>query len=335
MKAVGYQQCFSADNPHSLVDIELEKPVAKGRDLLVAVHGISVNPTDYKFRQKAPPARGQWRVLGFDATGVVEEVGSDVTLFKPGDKVWYAGDMTRQGSNAQYQLVDERLVGTMPQTLPFAEAAALPLTAITAWEILFDRLNIDRNDPSKSVLVIGAAGGVGSILVQLIKRLTQLTLVGTASRPETTNWLKELGVDYVLNHHNPLSSEYMRYKLPESDYVISLNGTEQHLPEIIKVIKPQGAFSLIDDAEVINLMPFKQKSLSVHWELMFTRPMFQTPDMQRQHEILNEVAAMVDRGEIRTTMAEHMGLINAANLRRAHQVLEKRRARGKIVLADF
>ncbi|MDO6634951.1 zinc-binding alcohol dehydrogenase family protein [Pseudoalteromonas carrageenovora] len=335
MKAIGYQKSLPIENELSLQDIELETPAAHGHDILVEVKAVSVNPVDFKIRQAMPAADGEYKVIGWDATGVVKSVGENVSLFKPGDKVWYAGDITRSGSNAQFQLVDERIVGHMPSSLSYGEATALPLTSITAWELLFDRLNVAKNDDSKSILVIGAAGGVGSIMVQLLKQRTKLNIIASASRPETISWLEDLGADTIVNHRNPLSEEFAAKNLSEVDYVVSLNNTEQHLPEIEKVVKPQGQFALIDDPETLNIVPFKNKSVSVHWELMFTRSLFKTDDMQEQHVILNNVATMIDQGLIKTTVGEHLGKINAANLRKAHQHLESQTAKGKVVLEGF
>ena len=335
MKAIGYQKSLPIENELSLQDIELETPTAHGHDILVEVKAVSVNPVDFKIRQAMPAAEGEYKVIGWDETGVVKSVGENVSLFKPGDKVWYAGDITRSGSNAQFQLVDERIVGHMPSSLSYGEAAALPLTSITAWELLFDRLNVAKNDDSKSILVIGAAGGVGSIMVQLLKQRTKLNIIASASRAETISWLEDLGADTIVNHRNPLSEEFAAKNLSEVDYVVSLNNTEQHLPEIEKVVKPQGQFALIDDPETLNIVPFKNKSVSVHWELMFTRSLFKTDDMQEQHVILNNVATMIDQGQIKTTVGEHLGKINAANLRKAHQHLESQTAKGKVVLEGF
>lgn len=335
MKAIGYQKSLPIENELSLQDIELETPTAHGHDILVEVKAVSVNPVDFKIRQAMPAAEGEYKVIGWDATGIVKSVGENVSLFKPGDKVWYAGDITRSGSNAQFQLVDERIVGHMPSSLSYGEAAALPLTSITAWELLFDRLNVAKNDDSKSILVIGAAGGVGSIMVQLLKQRTKLNIIASASRAETISWLEDLGADTIVNHRNPLSEEFAAKNLSEVDYVVSLNNTEQHLPEIEKVVKPQGQFALIDDPETLNIVPFKNKSVSVHWELMFTRSLFKTDDMQEQHVILNNVATMIDQGLIKTTVGEHLGKINAANLRKAHQHLESQIAKGKVVLEGF
>ncbi|CAG2532587.1 zinc-binding alcohol dehydrogenase family protein [Maribacter dokdonensis] len=335
MKAIGYKKNLPATDVNSLQDIEIDMPKATGKDILVEVKAISVNPVDYKIRANRPAPDGKWSVIGWDATGVVKEIGEDVSLFEVGDEVWYAGDLNRQGSNAEYQLVDERIVGKKPASLSFAEAAALPLTTLTAYEMLFHRLEVSKDDANKSILVIGAAGGVGSILVQLAKKLTKLNIIGTASREETTSWLKELGADTVINHRNKLSDEFEKYHLPAPEYVVSLNATEHHVDEIAKLIKPQGKFGFIDDPKSLNVMPFKGKAVSTHIELMFTRSMFQTDDMIEQHNILNEVSELIDNGTVRTTLGENFGTINAENLRKAHAFLETGKAKGKIVLEGF
>lgn len=337
MKAIAYQHNLPSDNPRALQDIELEMPTANGRDLLVGVNAISVNPIDFKIRQKVAPSDGQWKVLGWDAAGVVKAVGEEVTAFKPGDKVWYAGDLTRSGSNAEYQLVDERIVGRMPECLTFGEAAALPLTTITAWEMLFDRLRVPSasHDGRKSVLIIGAAGGVGSIMVQLLRALTEVTIIGTAARETSVNWLEGLGAHHVINHREALSAGMQAIGIPEADYVISLNNTKDHYEEIIKCLKPQGHFGLIDDPKQLDAMPLKLKSIALHWELMFTRSMFQTPDLIEQHHLLDQVATLIEAGKIRTTVAYRLGAINAANILKAHAMLENQQAHGKIVLEGF
>ncbi|MEM8908361.1 MAG: zinc-binding alcohol dehydrogenase family protein [Bacteroidota bacterium] len=335
MKAIGYQDNLPITDPNALQDIELAMPKATGSDLLVEVKAISVNPVDYKIRQSRKPANEQWAVIGWDAAGIVKAVGEDVRLFNVGDEVWYAGDLNRAGSNAEFQLVDERIVGRKPQSLAFDAAAALPLTALTAWELLFDRMDVVKDNPNKSILVIGAAGGVGSILVQLVKQLTQLRVIGTASRSETTSWLQSLGVDQVINHRNKLSEEFQQQNISEPDYIVSLNATEQHFAEIVKVIKPQGKFGFIDDPASLNVMPLKLKAVSTHIELMYTRSIFQTEDMIEQHHILNEVAQLIDDQVIQTTVGQHFGKINAENLRKAHALLESHQAKGKIVLSGF
>lgn len=338
MKAIGYQQPHSIDAAASLQDITLQSPVAQGRDLLVEVRAISVNPVDAKLRSSAAPASGEdYKVLGYDASGIVRAVGPDVTLFKEGDRVYYAGAITRPGTNSELHLVDERIVGHMPASLDFAQAAALPLTSITAWELLFDRLGVlpGKKPNPKSLLVIGAAGGVGSILVQLARRLTALTVIGTASRPETQAWVKELGAHHVIDHNQPLTAELARIGIAQVDIIISLNGTSKHLPQILEALAPQGQFGLIDDPATLDVMPFKRKAISVHWEMMFARSLFSTADMIAQHHLLNEVAQLVDAGLIRTTLAENLGSINADNLKRAHALVESGTARGKVVLEGW
>ncbi|MEE9103315.1 MULTISPECIES: zinc-binding alcohol dehydrogenase family protein [Pseudomonas] len=337
MKAIGYTQSLPSSDPNALIDIQLPEPTPGPRDLLVEVRAISVNPVDTKVRLRAQPAEGQYKVLGWDASGVVRAVGSEVSLFKPGDKVWYAGDLTRPGSNAELQLVDERIVGHMPQSLDFAHAAALPLTTITAWELLFDRLQVAEGSASKgqSLLIVGAAGGVGSILTQLARQLTGMTVIGTASRPETQEWVRNLGAHHVIDHRKPLSEELKRIGIGEVTHVASLNQTEQHLAEIVASLRPQGRLALIDDPENLDVRLLKQKSLSLHWEFMYTRSMFQTDDMIEQHKLLQRVAGLIDSGVLKTTLGEHFGRIDAANLRRAHALLESNTAKGKIVLEGF
>lgn len=338
MKAVGYQKPQPISNAESLLDITLPEPVATGHDLLVEVEAISVNPVDTKVRNSGAPAEGQpYKVLGWDASGIVKAVGPDVTLFQPGDRVWYAGSIARPGTNAELHLVDERIVGHAPKSLDFAQAAALPLTAITAWEMLFDRLGIapGKKPEGKTLLIIGASGGVGSIMTQLASRLTSLTVIGTASRPETQAWVKELGAHYVIDHSKPLAQELKAIGFPAVDYIVSLTQTDEHLAQIIEAIAPQGKFGLIDDPKALDVMPFKRKSVSIHWELMFTRSLFGTADMVGQHHLLNEVAALVDAGLVRTTLAERFGSINADNLKKAHALLESGKARGKVVLEGW
>ena len=337
MKAVGYKKSSEKVSGTSLVDIELDIPVPDGHDLLLEVKAIAVNPVDTKIRAARDPEGDEYKVLGWDAVGIVKEVGPDVSMFKAGDRVYYAGDLTRPGTNMEFHLVDERITGHAPLSLSDAEAAALPLTTITAWELLFDRLEIKttKQASQEKLLVIGAAGGVGSILVQLARRLTNVTVIGTASREETKNWLYELGAHEVINHYKPLSEELEDINIHEVDYVISLTNTEQHLPEIVKSIKPQGKFALIDDPNSLDVKALKQKSLSLHWEFMFARSLFQTDDMIGQHQLLNEVSRLVDDGIVKTTVGQNLGRICAENLIEAHQILESQTARGKLVLEGF
>ncbi|BAP41787.1 zinc-binding dehydrogenase family oxidoreductase [Pseudomonas sp. StFLB209] len=336
MKAIAYYQSLPITDSQALQDIELPAPVAGPRDLLVEVKAISVNPVDTKIRRNVQPQDGAAKVLGWDVVGVVKAVGSDVTLFQPGDKVFYAGDLTRSGGNAELHVVDERIVGHAPSSLSFAHAAALPLTAITAWELLFERLQIaEGQGEGQSLLIVGAAGGVGSILVQLARQLTSLKVIGTASRPETAAWVRELGAHEVIDHSQPLSEELRRIGIEHVTYVASLTNTEQHLDQLVEALKPQGKLALIDDPDNLDIKKLKRKSLSLHWEFMYTRSMFQTDDMLEQHKLLERVAQLIDLGTLKTTFGEHFGAINAENLRRAQALLESGKAKGKIVLEGF
>ncbi|NII52746.1 zinc-binding alcohol dehydrogenase family protein [Luteibacter sp. SG786] len=335
MKAIVYtQHGLPIQDPRSLVEMDLPKPVATGRDLLVAVKAVSVNPVDTKVRNGMTTAEP--RVLGFDAVGTVAAVGPEVTLFKEGDEVYYAGSLIRPGSNAQFQLVDERIVGHKPRTLDNAHAAALPLTSLTAWEMLFDRLKIaEGGNGGETLLVIGAGGGVGSILVQLVRQLTKLTVVGTASRKETADWVRELGAHEVIDHGKPLGPQLEALGIGQVDHVIGLTHSDDYFDQIVELVKPQGRFGLIDDPKSLDVTKLKRKSISLHWESMFTRSTYQTPDMVEQHRILDRVAALIDDGTLRTTLGEHFGSITAENLRKAHELIESHKARGKIVLEGF
>lgn len=332
MKAVGYQKSVSGDI--ALTDLDIPCPIARGHDLLVEIKAVSVNPVDTKVR-KASPADGEIKVLGWDAAGVVKAVGEHVTLFSPGDKVWYAGALQRPGTHAQFHLVDERIVGRMPATLTFAEAAAMPLTVITAWEILFDRLEVQRAPQAASLLVIGASGGVGSVLVQLAQQRTHLKVLATASRLETVDWLQGFGVDDIVNHRRSIAEQLCAAGYPAVEYIVSLNHTEQHFAAMVELIAPQGKIALIDDPESIDIRQLKRKSVSLHWEYMFTRAMFGTRDLIMQHQILNQVAEMVDAGQIRTTLRQHLGTINAEHVGHAHRLIEQGTTIGKIVLEGF
>lgn len=339
MKAVAYLQSLPIDHIDALLDADLPEPEPTGHDLRVRVAAVSVNPVDTKIRRGVKPAAGQPKVLGWDAVGVVDAVGDAVTLFKPGERVWYAGDITRAGSNAEFQCVDERIVGRAPATLSDAEAAALPLTAITAWELLFDRFGVTP-ETRGTLLVVGGAGGVGSVLIQLARQLTGLAVVATASRPATQDWVRQLGAHQVIDHRQPLAAQVQRLvdagQIEPVTHVASLTQTDQHWDQLIELLAPQGKIGLIDDpASPLDVMQLKRKSLSLHWELMFTRSLFHTADMQRQHELLNRVADLVDAGRVRSTLAQHFGTINAANLRRAHAQIESGTTLGKIVLEGF
>ncbi|CAD6545748.1 Zinc-type alcohol dehydrogenase-like protein [Paraburkholderia kirstenboschensis] len=335
MKAIVYKQHgLPAENPRSLYDTDLDKPAPGPRDLLVKIRAVAVNPVDTKVRQGSPTDHP--RVLGWDAVGTVEAIGADVTLFKPGDAVYYAGSIARPGSYAEYGLVDERIAGRKPAKLTDAEAAALPLTSLTAWELLFDRLGaVEGAGAGDALLVIGAAGGVGSMLVQLASSLTKLRVVGTASRAETQSWVRELGAHDVIDHSRPLLEGLRAIGLDNVRLIASLTQTDGHYPQIVEAIAPQGRLGVIDDPEMLDAVPLKRKAVSLHWELMFTRSLFETPDMIRQHEILNRVSALIDDGVLRTTIGEHLGTINAENLRRAHALIESGQTRGKLVLEGF
>ncbi|MBB1517633.1 zinc-binding alcohol dehydrogenase family protein [Aquipseudomonas guryensis] len=337
MKAIAYYQSLPIDHPEALQDVQLAEPQPGDHDLLVEVKAISVNPVDTKIRRNVQPEAGQAKVLGWDVAGVVKAVGAQVKQFRPGDRVFYAGAIDRPGANSELHVVDERIVGRMPGSLDFAHAAALPLTAITAWELLFERLQIKegQGNQQQSLLIVGAAGGVGSILVQLARQLTGLTVIGTASRAETRDWVQSLGAHHVIDHSLPLSEELQRIGIGQVSHVASLTHTDQHYGQIIEALAPQGRLALIDDPAQLDVVQLKRKSLSLHWEFMYTRSLFQTADMIEQHRLLNRVSQLIDDGVLKTTLGEHFGSINAANLRRAHALLESGTARGKIVLEGF
>jgi zinc-binding alcohol dehydrogenase family protein len=334
MKAIGYNQAGLITAPDALIEFEAETPELGPRDLLVEVRGISVNPVDVKVRAIIGPDKGT-KVIGYDAAGVVREVGSDVSKFKVGDEVYYAGDFTRPGTNAKLHAVDERIVGKKPKSLGFAEAAGFPLTSITAWEILFDAFALKEGEgKGESLLIIGAAGGVGSILIQLAKKLTGLTVIATASRPDTIAWVKKMGADHVINHREPLVDQVKALGL-ESRYVASLNGTEGHFPAIVELIKPRGHITLIDDPQSLDINSIKPKALSFSWEFMFARSMFQTDDIEKQHELLNRVSELIDDGTLISTVTNLLGEISVETLKQAHVQQESGRVIGKNVLDGF
>lgn len=344
MKAVGYIQSLPPSDPQSLFDFELPAPTPGARDLLVSVRAVSVNPIDTKVRMRQQGTAEQPRILGFDCAGVVQSVGSEVTLFHPGDEVFYAGSILRPGTNAEFHLVDERLAGPKPRTLSFAEAAALPLTSVTAWELIFDRIRIPRIDENLvagkkqqagTLLVIGASGGVGSILVQLARRLSTVTVVASASRPESRQWVLDNGAHHAVDHSQKLSEEVRKLGIQYVEYIASLTHTGDYFDEIVELIAPQGAFGLIDDPTPIDIRKFKPKSASLNWESMFTRSSFQTADMIEQHRILSHISTLVDKGTIRTTLGKVAGPIDAQNLRAAHAAIESNKSIGKIVLEGF
>ncbi len=336
MKAVGYTHCHPVDQWDALLDLDLrDPPMPRGHDLLVEVRAVSVNPVDTKLRRLEDPV-GEPRVLGFDAAGVVRAIGPDCTLFGPGDLVYYAGDLKRPGSNAELQLVDERIVGLKPRSLSFAEAAALPLTTMTAWEGLFDRLRIPRGGGAgDALLMISGAGGVGSMVVQLARRLTALRVIATASRPESREWCLSLGAHDVVDHAGDIPAQLRSLGLDGVRYIFSAASTPRNWKVMVEAVVPQGQVLLIEGPEVIDARDMSRKSVSIHWELMFTRPLFGTPDMIEQHHLLNQVARMVDAKQIRTTMTRRLAPINAETLREAHALVESGRMVGKVVLEGF
>ncbi|WP_237690865.1 zinc-binding alcohol dehydrogenase family protein [Paenibacillus caui] len=335
MKAVGLYKYLPIDHPESLVDEQIDKPKAEGRDLVVEVKAVSVNPVDTKVRSPKERTEPQLRILGWDAAGVVVEAGENCSLFQPGDEVFYAGSITRQGSNSEFQLVDERIVGRKPKSLDFAQAAALPLTSITAWVGLFDRLKISHDqaqNKGKSILIIGAAGGVGSIAVQLAA-LAGLTVIGTASRPESIAWAKEHGAEYTINHHEPFTPQLEQLGFHGVDYIFCLNNTTLHWAEMAEAIKPQGAIcSIVEAEEPVAIDMLKAKSATFVWELMFTRAKYETEDMEEQHKLLDQISAYVDNSVIKTTLTKVLSPLNAATLREAHALVETGSMIGKVVV---
>lgn len=342
MQAIGYSQSLAITEADALKNIELTQPIASGHDLLIKVKAIAVNPVDYKIRQNVAPAAGEHKVIGWDAVGEVVASGELASQFQVGEQVYYAGDLNRQGSNAEYQLVDERIVGRKPKSLSDAEAAALPLTSITAWELLFEHLAIQQQSPTSTecsnevILVIGAAGGVGSILLQLAKTITGATVIATASRPTSQAWVKKLGADHVVDHSQPLTPQIEALNIGPVTHVASLNSTASYFESYIELLAPFGKIAMIDDpADPLNVMQLKLKSLSLHIEFMFARSMFNAADIAEQGKLLNRVAELVEQGHIQTTVGNHLGTINADNLREAHAQLESGQSIGKIVLEGF
>jgi zinc-binding alcohol dehydrogenase family protein len=334
MKAVGYNQAGLITAPDALVEFEAATPELRPHDLLVEVMGIAVNPVDVKVRTNMAPEKGT-KIIGYDAAGVVRDVGSDVSKFNVGDEVFYAGDITRPGTNAEFHAVDERIVGKKPKSLGFAAAAGFPLTSITAWEILFDSFALtEGKGTGESLLVIGGAGGVGSILIQLAKKLTGLTVIATASRSETREWVKKMGADHVINHRESLVLQVKALE-HEPRYVASLTGTTGHFPAIIELIKPRGHVALIDDPEILDIKPAKPKALTFSWEYMFARPMYQMDDIEKQHELLNRVSELIDDGTLSSTVTNNLGRISAKTLTAAHIQQESGRSIGKTVLEGF
>lgn len=338
MKAIALTRYLPIDDPQSLIDIELPQPTAGEHDLLVRVEAVSVNPVDTKVRSPKPPVEVQPKVLGYDAAGTVEALGAAVTGFQRGDRVYYAGDITRPGSNAEYQAVDARLVGHAPQSLDLAEAAALPLTTLTAWELLFQRMPFDseHGGEGKSLLIIGGAGGVGSIAIQLARR-AGFTVIASASRRETIDWCRSLGAQHVINHRQPLASQLQALGFAQVDAVLNLADTERYWDVVGEMLAPQGHVGLIVEPTGALKVgdPYKAKAIGIHWEMMFARPRFKTADQAEQGRILERVATLIDAGELRSTRTETLAPINAVNLREAHRRLESGTTIGKLVLAGW
>jgi len=338
MKAVALTRYLPIDDPQSLVDVELPKPTPGEHDLLVRVEAISVNPVDTKVRSPKPQVEAQPKVLGYDAAGTVEAVGEAVIGFKPGDLVYYAGDISRPGSNAEYQLVDARLVGHVPRSIDLADAAALPLTTLTAWELLFQRMPFDseKGGAGKSLLIIGGAGGVGSIAIQLARR-AGFTVIATASRAETIDWCRSLGAHHVIDHRQPLAPQLAALGFDQVDAALNLADTVRYWDILGEVLAPLGHVGLIvEPSSALKIGdPYKAKSIGIHWEMMFARPRFKTADQAEQGRILERVAALIDTGELRGTRTETLTPINAANLREAHRRLESGKTIGKLALAGW
>jgi len=337
MKAVGLFRYLPIAAPASLIDLEIEKPKPKPRDILVEIKAISVNPIDTKIRAPKDEVEKEPKILGWDASGIVQEIGKDVTLFKIGDEVFYAGDINRQGSNAQFQIVDERIVGFKPKSLSFEEAAALPLTSITAYESLFDRFKIDLNgaDRGKSILIIGGAGGVSSIAIQLAKE-AGLHVIASASREKTIEWIKKLGADEAVNHREKMKPQIKALGREFVDYIAIFNDSDSHWNDVCEMIKPQGHIvGIVANKEPLEMSQIRLKSITFSWEFMFTRAMYKTDDMIKQHELLNEIANLIDKKKIHTTLSTTMKPINAKNLKKAHELLESGKTIGKIVICGF
>lgn len=338
MKAIGFYRFLPLTDPESLIDLVMEKPIPTGRDILVNVKAISVNPADVKTRAGGNEGNETPKILRWDAAGVVEQVGPDCTLFKPGDEVFYAGELDRPGCNSEFHLVDERIVGRKPKSLNYAEAAAMPLTSITAWEGLYHRLGISRNENenrNKAILIVGAAGGVGSIATQLAK-ISGLTVIGTSSRDQSSQWIKEHGADFIINHKKKFAPQLKEIGFETVDTIFCLNDTDGHWENMAEVIVPQGKIcSIVPANQPVNLNLIFFKSVSFHWELMFTRAKFQTEDLLEQHHVLNRIADLIDAGKVKTTMTQRLEPINAANLRLAHGKVLAGDMIGKLVLEHF
>ena len=340
MKAIGFKKHLKIDDPESLIDFEMKKPTAKGHDLLVKVNAVSVNPVDIGVRKGGHSVLKTPKVIGWDACGVVEEVGSKVSLFKPGDRVFYAGSFIRSGSDGEYQLVDERIVGHAPETLKDNEAAAMPLTSLTAYEALFEQMDLtwnqeNKNNQHKTILIINGAGGVGSVATQLA-HLAGLTVIATASRPDSIKWTQDHGADYVVNHREDLVKQVRKLGFKYVDYILELKDLDGHWKEMCELIKPEGHIvSITENHRPINLRLLTKKKAHFSWEWMYTKSYYQTDDMITQHDILDKIAQMLDSGNLRCTMTKSLIPLNATNLRKAHKLVESGHMTGKVVVSDW
>ena len=333
MKAIGFKTSQKIENKESLIEFNIQKPKAKDFDIVIKVSAVSMNPVDTKVRANAAKdiILDEPKILGYDAVGIVDEIGENITNFKIGDRVFYAGDVSKNGSNSQFQLIDSRIVALAPTSLKDDEAAALPLTSLTAWEAMFDRMNINKND-KKTILIIGGAGGVGSIATQIAKESTNLTVIATASREETISWCKKMGADYVVNHKDLVNS-VKNTGFETVDYIFNVANTEIHWDAMAELIAPQGKICSIVDAEIpVDINKLKSKSVTFIWEFMFTRPMFNTNDIEKQGEILSEIATLVDGGKIKTTLSKTFQGFNVENIKDAHKLSESGKAIGKIAI---
>lgn len=335
MQSIIYHHSLPLTHADAFRIVETVTPIPGPRDLLVSIQAVSVNPVDTKIRSGSVPVPDAVTTLGWDAAGIVKAVGDNVTLFKPGDHVFYAGSFMRQGANSELHLVDERLVGLKPKSLSFAQAAALPLTALTAWELLFDRLGIvPRETGSKDILlIVGGAGGVGSMLIQIARRLTNMTVIATASRAESREWCLRLGAHHVVNHSQPLAKEVAALNISPITHIAALTHTNRHFSALAEIIAPQGKIAIIDDHDFLDAVPLKGKSVSLHWEMVFTRPLYQTEDMIAHHQILTEIAFLVDAGVLQSTLTKELHPLDVENLKLAHTLVEQGNMLGKVVIS--
>jgi zinc-binding alcohol dehydrogenase family protein len=335
MKAIGFKTSHDINENESLIEIEIDKPLAQEYDIVVKVNAVSMNPVDTKVRAKAAKntVLEDAKILGYDAVGIIESMGEKVSNFKIGDRVYYAGDITRNGSNAQFQVVDSRIVAIAPSSLNDTQAAVFPLTSLTAWEALFDRLNVNKSE-KKTILIIGGAGGVGSIATQIAKAQTNLTVISTASREETRTWAKTMGADYVANHRDLVNS-VRKLGFQTVDYIFNVADTRGHWDSMGELITPQGKIcSIVEFDGTLDFSVLKSKSATFVWEFMFTRSMYTTKDIQEQHNILKQMALLIDEGKIKTTLTHTIEGFNTESIKEAHALVESGKTIGKVAI-DF